>query len=160
VVAVDWRGLFKDKRAWLVAGVGGVGGLYFAARARRQSGTPTGAPLNDGAVGPYASMQPSVYDSSLSDIWEGFNQTALDLQQQINEISDQLGTKTPAPTTPSKGPRPHRTLESVARQYGTTPAAIARASRRAGVNVTRWGRNQPLPYGLKLYVAPGRPLRV
>jgi len=95
----DWRKLLRDRRAWAVAGIGGVVGvvLYLRARGGQPSTPSTG--LNTGEVGPYTSMAPSVYDSSLQDIWEGFNQVAADQQAQISEIQAQLDTDTPPSTT-------------------------------------------------------------
>jgi len=100
-MALDWRKLLRDKRAWAVGGIGGaIGiGLYLRSRSSQPASPTTG--LNTGEAGPAVSMAPSVYDSSLQDIAEGFQQTALDLQTQIAEIQAQLDAGTPAsPTTP------------------------------------------------------------
>lgn len=93
------RQLLRDRRAWAVAGLGGALGVGVALY-RRRSGSSSAAGATSTA--PYASMSPSVYDSSLQDIWEGFNQVALDQQRQISELQDQLGR--PTPPTPSTPP--------------------------------------------------------
>ncbi len=101
----DLKKLVRDKRAWAVAGIGGAAGLGLAMRAKKGGSTPTGAAGLYDPNAPFVTGQPSVYDSSLQDLWEGFQQTAGDLQQQINEIGDQVTNPTtpPSATTPAPG---------------------------------------------------------
>lgn len=115
-MAIDWRALARDRRLWAVGGIGGAAGLYVAYRRRGGAGSPASG-MNQaaalGAGGPYATMQPSVYDSSLQDIYEGFNQTALDLQRQITELQGQMDRPAPpsstTPPPPTRWPRPRPT---------------------------------------------------
>ena len=98
----DWRKLVRDKRAWAVAAIGGVLGLAAAAKAKKQGSSAGGGV--DPAAGPYVGMQGGTYDRSLQDIWEGFNQTAYDLQEQITGIQTQLDADTPPPVVNDGGP--------------------------------------------------------
>jgi len=99
----DFKKLIKDKRLLAVAGVGGALGVGVAVARKKGAGVANPADLPVSSVtAPYVPLTPATYDSSLSDIYEGFNQTALDLQNQINAIGDQLDQTTPpTATTPS-----------------------------------------------------------
>lgn len=107
-MAIDWKALGRDKRLWAVAGVGGAAGVGVAVYRRRHGPASPATGTDQAALSsaPYASMQPSVYDSSLQDIYEGFNQTSLDLQRQITDIQAQLDQTTPPSSTPAPTPTP------------------------------------------------------
>jgi hypothetical protein len=109
---VDWKALLRDKRAWAVAGIGGALGIGLATKSKKNPSTA--GVINDGTA-PAVGMGASTYDSSLGDIWEGFNQVAYDLQQQINEIGDQLnGDTPPTPTNPAPTlPKPKGTWKAI-----------------------------------------------
>lgn len=141
-MAIDWKALARDRRMWAVAGVGGAAGVGVAVY-RRRHGPATPATGTDQAAlssAPYASMQPSVYDSSLQDIYEGFNQTALDLQRQISDIDSQLGQT--SPTGPTSPP----------------PPSAARPAPLGGWHGTRIGSQLTLRQLAARYArAPGQP---
>src|SRR6266487_2975463 len=99
-MAIDFKKLVKDKKLLAVAGVGGALGLGIAYARRKGGGSasPADQPVST-VTAPYVPLTPATYDSSLSDIYEGFNQTALDLQNQINAIGDQLDQNAPPTST-------------------------------------------------------------
>lgn len=137
-MAINWKALARNKRVWAVAGIGGAAGLGVAVARRKKATSPADMPVDQLTGGPYVPNAPGVFDSSLQDLYEGFNATAADLQQQVNDISDQLGQRTPTSpstppptaTTPKRQYSLHKigvqgrtyNLRDIARRFAPTPS--------------------------------------